>query len=100
MLRWMLYVLITLSLITPVFAGDSDTASGPLSDDPGVADAIAAWEAWIEYQLAIERIPAASVGIVHDQELLSARGFGLANPDTGAPATENTIYSNWMTKVR
>ena len=100
MLRSMLTVLVMLSLFAPVFAEDSDTASDLLRDDPRVADAIAAWEAWIEYQLAIERIPAASVGIVYDQELLTARGFGFANPDTGSPATADTIYSNWMIKLR
>jgi len=81
------------TLVAPVLAGDSETAPANLSGNHGVEDAIAAWEAWIEYQLAIERIPAASVGIVYDQELLMARGIGFANPDTGSPATADTIYS-------
>jgi len=85
---------------TSVFGSDAGDAAHRLADDPRVNDAIAAWDAWIEYQLAIQRIPAASVGIVHDQELLFARGIGLANPDTGEPATADTIYSNWMTKVQ
>jgi len=93
MLRLLLIVLVVLSSAMSVFAEDSETASRPVNEDPRVTDAIAAWEAWIEYQLAIERIPAASVGIVHDQELLTARGFGFANPDTGSPATADTIYS-------
>ncbi len=94
MWRSMLFALVIVSLVAPVLAGDSETpAAESLGDNPGVVDAIAAWETWIEYQLAIERIPAASVGIVHDQELLAARGFGYANPDTGSPATADTIYS-------
>jgi CubicO group peptidase (beta-lactamase class C family) len=93
MLRSMLIALVMMSLVSPVLAGDPKTAAVSLSDNQGVEDAVAAWEAWIEYQLAIERIPAASVGIVHDQELLSARGFGFANPGTGSAATVDTIYS-------
>jgi CubicO group peptidase (beta-lactamase class C family) len=100
MARSMLVAFVILSLAAPVLAGEPATAPASLAADPGVADAVAAWEAWLEYQLAIERIPAASVGIVHDQELLAARGFGFANPDTASPATADTIYSNWMTKVR
>jgi CubicO group peptidase (beta-lactamase class C family) len=93
MLRSMLFALVMVSLVAPVVAEDAETTTTSLEDNQGVADAIAAWEAWIEYQLAIARIPAASVGIVHDQELLMARGIGLANPDTGSPATADTIYS-------
>jgi len=93
MFRFVLIILVVLSSIAPACAADSESAPQLLQDDPRVTDAIAAWEEWIEYQLAIERIPAASVGIVHDQELLASRGFGLANPDTGSPATADTIYS-------
>jgi len=56
-------------------------------------DAVNAWAVWVEYQLAINNVPGASVGVVHDQELLLALGFGLANPTTGRPATPDTMYS-------
>ena len=93
MLRFVPFVLLALVAIGPAISADDKTASRPLRDDPRVAEAVAAWEAWIEYQLGISRVPAASIGVVHDQELLTARGFGLANPDTGSPATPETIYS-------
>ncbi len=93
MLRQLLIALVVLSFVVPTLAEDSKPAPRPYKEDPRVMDAVAAWETWIEYQLGIERIPAASVGIVHDQELLTARGFGFANPDSGSPATADTIYS-------
>ena len=93
MIRFAAIVLVLFATVAPVLAAETEPASRPLRDDPGVADAVAAWETWIEYQLAINRIPAASVGIVHDQELLTARGFGLANPATAEPAAAETIYS-------
>ena len=93
MLRITSIVLLVLIVVAPVIASDDESASRALGDDPRVAEAVAAWEAWVEYQLAISRVPAASIGVVHDQELLTARGFGMANPDTGAPATRETIYS-------
>ncbi|MGB5659146.1 MAG: serine hydrolase domain-containing protein, partial [Thermoanaerobaculia bacterium] len=93
MLRITSIVLLVLIVVAPVIAADDESASRPLGDDPRVAEAVAAWETWVEYQLGVSRVPAASIGVVHDQELLTARGFGLANPDTGAPATPETIYS-------
>jgi CubicO group peptidase (beta-lactamase class C family) len=93
MLRVAAIVLVLLATVAPVLAAEAEPAPRLLRDDARVADAVAAWETWIEYQLAINRIPAASVGLVHDQELLTARGFGLANPATAEPATAETIYS-------
>jgi CubicO group peptidase (beta-lactamase class C family) len=93
MLRIALSALLVLVTFVPAIASDKEADSRPLGDDQRVADAVAAWEAWIEYQLGISRVPAASIGVVHDQELLTSRGFGLANPDTGAEATPETIYS-------
>src|SRR5690606_17534768 len=37
-------------------------------------------------------IPGASVAIVHNDEVVLARGFGTANLESGAPATEHTVY--------
>jgi CubicO group peptidase (beta-lactamase class C family) len=86
-------VLLATAGLAAAAAADSASAPLPLGDDPRVVDAVAAWEAWVEYQLAVERVPGASTGIVHDQELLSARGFGLANPEAGTAATPDTLYS-------
>jgi CubicO group peptidase (beta-lactamase class C family) len=93
MLRWLSTILVLVLGFSPALSAEDDSSPKPMRDDPRVADAITAWEMWIEYQLAIERIPAASIGIVHDQDLLAARGFGFANPETGSPATVDTIYS-------
>jgi len=64
-----------------------------LAEDPRVTDAIHAWEEWVEYQTAINRVPGVSVGVVHDQELISANAFGLADPATGRVAKTDTLYS-------
>lgn len=68
--------------------------SGPsLAADPRVADAITAWKEWVEYQAAVDRVPGLSLGVVHDQEILDADAFGVANPETAAPALPETLYS-------
>jgi len=93
MLRFVLIAIVMLGTLTAPVSAETAAEPALLKDDARVTDAIAAWEIWIEYQLAVNRIPAASVGIVHDQEFLGARAFGLANPDAGTPASVDTIYS-------
>lgn len=69
-------------------------ASGDgLAEDPRVADAVRAWEEWVEYRAAIDRVPGVSVAVIHDQELLASGGFGLADPESGRPASGDTLYS-------
>ena len=83
------------AMILPAFlaAMAQDDRAPTVASDSRVADAVNAWAVWVEYQLAINNVPGASVAVVHDQEPLLAKGFGLANPATGRPAAPDTIYS-------
>lgn len=90
----------TASRLTPLvlslaLTGGAATAAEPanLADDPRVADAVALWSEWLEYQAATSRVPAVSFGIVHDQELVASGAFGESNPAGGIPATTDTLYS-------
>jgi CubicO group peptidase (beta-lactamase class C family) len=70
-----------LLLLTVTCWSDAATAgksSPKLAGDPRVADAVKAWEEWVEYQAGINRIPGVSVGIVHDPR---------------KPASPDTLYS-------
>jgi len=74
-----------------------DAASGGLrSSDlarrPEVASALQQLEAWIESEMEFRAIPGMSVGIVYDQELIWARGFGYADLEKKIPATPATLY--------
>jgi len=71
----------------------AEKPSHKLANDPRVADAVKAWEEWVEYQAAINRVPGVSVGIVHDQELIALNAFGFANPAARKPAQPDTLYS-------
>ncbi|HYF48721.1 MAG TPA: serine hydrolase domain-containing protein [Planctomycetota bacterium] len=48
--------------------------------------------AWIEGQMAYADLPGLSIGIVHDQELIWAKGFGVADREKKTPATPQTLY--------
>ena len=63
-----------------------------LAQKPEVADAIQLLESWVESQMAYRGIPGLSLGIVHDQELVWARGYGYANGEKNPPAPPATLY--------
>ena len=52
----------------------------------------AALTRFIEAQIAEKRLPALSIALVDDQQTVWARGFGVANPTDGTPATAETPY--------
>ncbi len=64
-----------------------------LSDDPRVSSALSLLDMWVDAQLAYERIPGMSIGVVHDQDLIWSKGYGYADVDRMTPATPQTIYS-------
>ena len=68
------------------------SASGALAARPEVRAVLELLAAWIESQRAYSRLPAVSIGIVHDQEMLWAAGFGEADPAQHVPATPETLY--------
>jgi hypothetical protein len=49
-------------------------------------------EPFIQHELAQKQLPAISVALVDDQQIVWAQGFGLADPDKKTAATARTIY--------
>ena len=80
-------ILITFVTLCPLLQAQN------LRDDPRVASALNLLEIWVDAQLAYERIPGISMGVVYDQELIWSRGFGYADFERKIPATPRTIYS-------
>src|SRR5690554_3063492 len=67
--------------------GAGDAAIEP---PPEYAAAVRSIEAFIEREMAAKELPAVSVALVDDQEIVWARGFGVARD--GVPATARTVY--------
>lgn len=72
-------------------AAPASTAS-PLAEHPSVAGRLALFEIWVDQQRRHLDQPGVSIGIVHDQELVWAKGFGLADLAAGRPATPQTVF--------
>lgn len=76
-------------LFFPFFGGFSQ---GKISDSPEVAANLRLMEQWIQSQMAYRGLPGLSLGIVYDQELVYARGFGYSNLEDSIPTSNQTIY--------
>ena len=79
-------LLVALTLTGPAEAG-------ALRDNAKVQEALHLVDRWLDAEQDYKDIPGLSVAIVHDQELVWSGGYGQANPETGIPATPETIYS-------
>jgi len=69
------------------WAASGDVA--PRQDYAAVARTLAPF---IEHQLAGKQLPAISIALIDDQQIVWAQGFGLADPDKKIAATAGTIY--------
>jgi CubicO group peptidase (beta-lactamase class C family) len=58
-----------------------------------IADAWAPYDAYLEKARIDWRVPGLSVAIVRDGALVYAKGFGVANVDTRAPVTADTLFN-------
>lgn len=65
------------------------TDIAPRDDYAAVAGAL---RPFIEHELADKQLPAISVALVDDQQIVWAQGFGYADPEAKVPATASTIY--------
>ena len=68
-------------------------AQQSLADDAEVAAALHLLDIWMDAAQAYGGIPGASLSVVHDQELVWAKGYGYAHVEREEPATPSTLYS-------
>jgi CubicO group peptidase (beta-lactamase class C family) len=63
-----------------------------VDSDPEVKGAERLFASWINGQLAYRNLPGVAVGVVYDQQLVWAQGFGFADVDTKIPMTPATKF--------
>lgn len=91
LLMCVLWMALLMGLTGAVTASESSAVQ--LSENPEIKGAIAVVDAWVDGVRAYADVPGISVGVVADQDLLFAKGYGLANRRRKVPADEDTIYS-------
>ena len=70
----------------------SPPAAPSLARDPDVVGAQRLFSAWLEGQILYRHLPGIAVGVVADQELVWATGFGFADTGKKMPMTPQTKF--------
>lgn len=84
---------VLLAVVAVLLACGGDGKAGPGTLVPEVyREAVAALEGFIQREVESKGIPALSVALVDDQEIVWARGFGEARPGEGIGASPETVY--------
>ena len=65
---------------------------GTVADDAEVRGAERLFSGWIRGQIAYRGLPGIAVGVVFDQELVWAEGFGFANVEAKTPISPSTKF--------
>ena len=79
---------------TPLAAGAQapPSTSAKVATDPDVLGAERLFSAWMEGQIAYRGLPGIVVGVVSDQQLVWAKGFGFADVKAKIPMTPETKF--------
>jgi D-alanyl-D-alanine carboxypeptidase len=67
-------------------------AQAPVATHPDVLGAERLFSAWLDAQIAYRQLPGVVVGVVHDQQLIWAQGFGFADVAAKRPMTPATKF--------
>jgi CubicO group peptidase (beta-lactamase class C family)/D-alanyl-D-alanine dipeptidase len=81
---------LTLSIASSRTLADDNAANIPTRKD--YAGIVQALRPFIEREMSEKGLPALSIAIVDDQQVVWAEGFGMADPHEKKPATAATVY--------
>ena len=90
-------MLTAVAVVQPPLAAQSMQSAAPrsasrIADDPDVLGAERLFSAWMEGQIAYRGLPGIAVGVVSDQDLVWAKGFGYADVSAKVPMTPTTKF--------
>lgn len=79
-------------IVLAFFAISCGAETNSLAQNPAVAGALQVLDTWIKAGVASRDEPGLSIGVVYDQDLIWAKGYGYANLEKHVPATPATLY--------
>ena len=86
--RWLIFLAALLFFLLPQVTEAGDF----LHPRPRVVDAVTLLDIWIEEQMAYRQIPGLAIGVIYDQELIWARGYGFSDLDRQTPVSPTTPF--------
>src|ERR1700719_821617 len=85
----LLCLISALSISCAVAAAQDANDSSPRKD---YGEVVGGLRPFIQQQMAEKELPALSIAIIDDQQIVWAEGFGRADPKSKIPATADTVY--------
>lgn len=85
-------VILTAGSVIPAASTQATSGSGDGALGLEQAGAANLLDTWLEAMRDYDRLPGMSVAVVHDEELIYAKGFGHADQENGIEATPGTVY--------
>jgi serine beta-lactamase-like protein LACTB len=82
---------LALTVVTASLLG-AQTAPDSVAAAPRYAGVARTLDRFIRHEMADKELPALSIALVAGQNVIWARGFGIANPRDSTPATARTVY--------
>src|SRR5215469_9134171 len=76
------------ALLNPAAPAGSQTV-GPSANYAPVAQALTKF---VQHEMEDKKLPAVSIALIDDQQVVWAQGFGYADPDKKIPASPETVY--------
>src|SRR4026208_1420816 len=89
---FIIFALLVASSAKVAIGQNGSSESRPLARRPEVAAAIAVLDARVASTATSREQPGLSLGIVYDQDLIWAKGYGFADLARKVPATPSTVY--------
>ncbi|MCH9650621.1 MAG: beta-lactamase family protein [Deltaproteobacteria bacterium] len=75
-----------------LLAQPGSSAGSGLAQQPAVADAIVVLDLWIEEQMTHQALPGLALGVVYEDQLVWAKGYGYADLESRSPVTPETLF--------
>ena len=84
---------LVLIIVMALIAMDTPPASAePLAQRPEITAALQVLDSWIAGAVATREGPGLAIGIVHDQDVIWSKGYGLADVERQTPVTSATLF--------
>ena len=88
----MTYRIVLALVFVLVVVGSRSAGGEPLAQQPEVAAALQVLDAWVGAAVASRAVSGLAIGIVHDQDVLWAKGYGFADVERKVTVTPATMF--------
>jgi len=83
---------LSIAIVTLIGLSGTVLAQDSIAPPPRLEPVVRALDPIIRHEMEVKQLPALSIALVDDQQVVWAAGFGLRDPEQKVPATAGTVY--------